>query len=86
MSHEWRLIRKVFIHDPDYFALNSNPLALTNKMLTLNPQSVSVYVSLALREHMKLDTPKNPRMEDSDYMSMKKLTQLQWKHQKLWWL
>ena len=61
------LIRKVFIHDPDLFVININPLTLPVKKLTLTPRSGRVYYSLALREYRNMDTPKNPCVEDRNY-------------------
>ena len=61
------LIRRIFIHDPDYFVLNINPLALPYKMVTLTPHCGRVYYSLAVREYRNLDTPNNPCVEEPDY-------------------
>ena len=50
------LNRRIFFHDPDFFVINVNPLALPMSMQTLAPRSGRVYYSLALREHRKLAT------------------------------
>ena len=59
--------RRIFIHDPDYFVLNMNPLALPNKMLTLTQLPGRVYYSLAIKEHRKLDTQNDPCVEEPGY-------------------
>ena len=61
------LTRKIFIHDPKYFVISENSVALPTKMQKCAPRSGSVYYSLALREHRKLDTPHNPCVDDPDY-------------------
>ena len=61
------LTRRIFIHDPNFFVLNMNPLGLPIKKIILSPRSGSFYYSLALREHRKLNTQNSPCVEDSDY-------------------
>ena len=62
------LTRRIFFHDPDYFLLNLNPLALPINLQTLkNSLTGNVYYSLALTEHMKLNTPQDPCVEDPSY-------------------
>ena len=61
------LTRRIYIHDPEYFLLNSNPQALPITRLTLAPRSGRVFFSFTLTEHRKLDTQNNPCMEDPDY-------------------
>ena len=61
------LTRRIFVHDPNFFVLNVNPLGLPTKYLNLVPHSGMAYYSLALREHRKMNTPNNPCVEDPDY-------------------
>ena len=62
------LTRRIFFHDPDYFLLNVNPLALPLNLQTLkNSLTGRVYYSLALTEHVELNTPQDPCIEDPSY-------------------
>ena len=62
------LTRRIFIHDPDFFVVTTNPLTLPISTLILTPSmSGRFYYSLALREHRQLNTPTNPCMEDPAY-------------------
>ena len=61
------LTRRVFIHDPEFFVPNLNALGMPIKPLILTPHNGSVYFSLALREHIKLNTPQSPCLKDPGY-------------------
>ena len=50
------LTRRIFIHDPDYFLLSVNPLALPINLESLLPRAGRVYYSIALTEHRDLNT------------------------------
>ena len=43
------ITRRIFIHDPDFFVLTSNPLTIPMTMLLVTPHSGRFYYSLALR-------------------------------------
>ena len=62
-----RLIRRIFIHDPDYFVFSFNSLALPNSQVTVTPALGNVYYSLAVRDHRQLNTQNDPCMEEPDY-------------------
>ena len=61
------LTRRIFIHDPDFFLLSINPLALPVNLYSLQAQSGRFYFSIALTEHIGLNTPSNPCVEDPGY-------------------
>ena len=61
------LPRRIFIHDPSYFVINVDPLAIPMTRILLTPRSGRVYYSLNVREHRKLNTPHNPCVEEPDY-------------------
>ena len=61
------LTRRFFIHDPEFFVFNINPLGLANNMITHLPRSGRVWYDIALRDHRKLHTPANPCVPDIDY-------------------
>ena len=62
------LTRRIFFHDPDYFLLSVNPLALPINLQTLKSTLTGrVYYSLALTEHVELSTPQDPCVDDPSY-------------------
>jgi hypothetical protein len=62
------LTRQIFFHDPDYFILNENPLALpiTLQIIT-SSTSGRFFFSVSLTEHEELSTPQDPCMEEPTY-------------------
>ena len=48
------LTRRIFIHDPNYFVINMDPLAIPMKRILLTRRSGRLYYSLSVREHRKL--------------------------------
>ena len=62
------LTRRIFFHDPDYFLLSVNPLSLPINLQTLKSSLTGrVYYSLALTEHVELNTPQDPCIDDPSY-------------------
>ena len=57
----------IFLHDPDYFVYNANPVALPTLMRKFDTRSsVSQYYRLALTEVNELDLPADPCNTDPD--------------------
>jgi hypothetical protein len=62
------LHRRIFLHDPDYFIISVNPLALPITLQTIKPSiSGRFYFSVTLTEHEELWTPQDPCMEEPTY-------------------
>ena len=58
----------VFLHDDDYFFMNSNPEGLPSIMLKIDPRSTaSIFYRLDLTEVEELDLPEDPCNTDPDY-------------------
>ena len=57
-----------YIHGPDFFIQNYNPLAMPNNYGKLFPsKDCNGYFTLALTERHELDTPEDPCQESLDY-------------------
>ena len=66
LSHD--LVYQIFIHDPDYFVMNSNPVGLPTIMKKLNPNtSTSHYYRLSVTNMEELNVPDDPCNPDSSY-------------------
>ena len=58
----------IFVHDPDYFIINSNPVSLPlNKKKVFPNTSSPHYHHLALTQHHQLNVARDPCEEDPDY-------------------
>ena len=59
---------KIYIHDPEYFVSNTNPVGLPTLRLKLNPnQTFNHFYRLALTEVEELDLPEDPCNTDLEY-------------------
>ena len=59
---------EVYIHDPDYFVTNTNPVGIPTLRLKIFPnQTFSHYYRLALTEVQELDLPEDPCNPDLGY-------------------
>ena len=64
----YQLQYRIFIHDPKYFVINTNPVGLPNIMVKINPNiTPSYYYRLALTEVEELDLPEYPCNTDPGY-------------------
>jgi hypothetical protein len=62
------LNRRIIFHDPDYFIVSLNPLALPITLQTITSSTSGLfYFSLSLTEHEELSTPQDPCVEEPTY-------------------
>ena len=66
LSHD--LVYQIFIHDPNYFVMNTNPVALPTIVKKLNPStSTSHYYRLSATNMEELSVPDDPCNSDESY-------------------
>ena len=59
---------RIFVHDPNYFIFNDNPVGLQKEMMKIYPKtSTSHFYRLAMTEVEELDVPDDPCNSDPDY-------------------
>ena len=64
----YQMTYRIFIHDPNYFVINTNPLALPTIMMKLNPnKSSSHFYRLALTYVEELNGSEDPCDSDPSY-------------------
>jgi hypothetical protein len=62
------LLYNIYIHDPDYFLVNYNPVGLPSLYLTINPtKSFNFYETMVMTEHHEMNLPSDPCVEDTSY-------------------
>ena len=65
------LTRTIFLHDPNYFILSTNPLSLPISLRNLPPGKKGRFsISLALTESLEYNVPSDPCIEDPGYSFM----------------
>ena len=57
----------VFVHDPDYFLYNMNPIALPAQMVKFTTKKESWFYRMEVTEVNSLDLPSKPCVQDPDY-------------------
>jgi hypothetical protein len=63
-----KLTRWIFFHDPDFFLINFNALAMPINLQIIKPSTAgSLVYSIALTEHVELTTPQDPCREEPTY-------------------
>ena len=64
----WNLDYRIFIHDPAYFVINTNPIGLPSLIFKISPnESKSHYYQITLTEMEEVDHPEDPCETDPDY-------------------
>lgn len=57
----------VFIHDPQYYVISSNPMAMPMIVTTLGNTTQAPILRLKVTKHFKLNLPSQPCEEDTSY-------------------
>ena len=64
----WNLDYRIFIHDPAYFVINTNPIGLPSLIFKISPnESKSHYYQITLTEMEEVDHPEDPCETDPEY-------------------
>ena len=64
----WNLDYRIFVHDPAYFVLNTNPNGLPSLVFKISPnESKSHYYPITLTEMEEVDHPEDPCEIDPNY-------------------
>ena len=64
----WDLDFRIFIHDPAYFVVNTNPIGLPSLKFQISPnESKNHYYQITLTEMEEIDHPDDPCEVDPNY-------------------